>query len=86
MKNLLLNAENVEVFRRTNKLLITACMLLCLATGWYFGSITTHAFSQSDTITNGANGIILNSIPIKGEALPTIMLREFSVIAEQRGK
>jgi hypothetical protein len=84
MKTLTLNTEKPEVFRRTNKLLLTGSMLTCLTAGWFLGSLSTRAFSQSDRVRGTSdNNIILNSISVNGEALPTVMLKEFLVIADK---
>lgn len=81
MNTFTVNSEKGEASGRNSVLLATA-MLACITTGWCLGSITTQAFSRSEN----NNNIILHSVPMKGESLPTILLSEFSVIAEQTTK
>lgn len=81
-----ITTQNTTPAKRSGKnstLIITCCMLICIATGWVLGSASANALSRSDRKnTSGSeknNEIILPSIALNGEALPTIMLSEFSV-------
>lgn len=66
---------------KTNKILITACMLIGITAGWLMGSFTASAFSQSNNrkLNESLN---LPSISINGETLPTIILSEYSVVSK----
>ena len=66
-------------FKKTSKLLLTTAMVLCISAGWVLGSLTTTAFSQSTE-----KSINLPSLSMGGEKLPTILLDEFSVIADNK--
>ncbi len=77
MKTITLQKDKAEAFNKTNKLLLTAGMLACVTAGWCLGSLTTKASLQNK------NTIMLQSVPVKGESLPTIMLKEFSVIGNK---
>jgi len=87
MNTLTQNPENTEVFRKTNKLLFAEYMLICVTAGWILGSFTTKAFSRSDEQNKAANkeySMLFPSIPINGESLPTIILKEFCVVANKQ--
>lgn len=77
--------QNPEKQQATGRLWITGGMVACLMAGWFIGSITTDAFSQSAPKT-GSESTTLLTIPFNGENLPTIMLDEFSVTANQNLK
>lgn len=70
-------------YRKINKVLLTGSILTGVLTGWMLGSFTTQAFSQPETQKSNTENTVLFSIPVKGEILPTVMLNEFSVMAEQ---
>ena len=87
MKTLTQRAYSEEIFRRVNKFILAAGILICVTAGWCLGNITTQVYSQSNKQKDFAeieNRIILHSIPINGKSLPTIMLKEVSVLANKR--
>ena len=63
-----------------SRLLLTGCILTSVAGGWLLGSFTTEAFSQEKNTENTIASTLF-SIPVGGEKLPTVMLKEFSVVA-----
>lgn len=67
-----------------NKFLLTGCFLICISAGWLIGSETTEAFSQSTGKNFSGNEVVVPSIASHGEILPTIILREFSVVASKQ--
>ena len=86
MNTLSQNPETVEVFRKRNKLLFAEYMLICISIGWLLGSISTKIFSRSDEqhkTEMKTESRYFPSISINEEALPTIILNEFSVTAHK---
>lgn len=84
MKTQTENSEKQQISGRINKLFLTGCMLICLTAGWLLASITNEVFSQSNTQKPDSKAsTTLMSIPLNGETLPTMMLHEFAVIADQ---
>lgn len=81
MKTQIKNSMVLRIYRRTSKLFLTACMLASITAGWCLGSLTTSAFSQSNTQKN--NSILVHEVAIGGEMLPTIVLSEFLVTAKK---
>ena len=83
MKTLTQNTEQIKVPGKTNILLLTTTMLICLTAGWLLGSTTTKVFSQStkQSIASNDGAILLPALASHGEILPTIILREFSVVS-----
>ena len=69
--------------RKVTGLFLTTSMLFCLTAGWFFGSATNEAFSQSakHNTSDNSEGILLPALAAHGEVLPTIILREFSVVS-----
>lgn len=86
MNTLTQNPENMEVLRKRDKLLIAEYLLIGLTAGWLLGSISTKLFSKSDSQNKAGiktESMLFPSIPFNGEALPTIILTEFSVVAHK---
>ncbi len=82
MKTFTQHPQRMEILRNTNKLLLTAGMLICVTAGWCLGNLTSQVFDkQHHTVASISNNIILHAVPINGKTLPTIMLKEFPVIA-----
>ena len=69
-----------------NKFLLTGCFLICISAGWLIGSETTEAFSQSTgkNFRGNKEEVVVPLIASHGEILPTIILREFSVVASKQ--
>jgi hypothetical protein len=84
MKNKTENPKEIPAYKIISKSFLTGFMLLSITTGCIIGSFATQAFSQSDSpATECTDSTTLMSIPINGETLPTMMLNEFAVIADQ---
>lgn len=86
MKTQTQNAGEQQATGRMSRLFLTGMMLLCLTAGWLLASITNEAFSQPSVKNAKVKGATLMSIPLNGETLPTMMLNEFAVIADQNLK
>ena len=87
MNTLTQNPENIEVFEKRNKLLFAEYILIGLTIGWLLGSISTKIFSPSDKknkVDVKTGNMFFPSMPINGEPLPTIILSEFSVVANKK--
>lgn len=84
MKNQTQNPGEDQASGRISRLFLTGIMLVCLTAGWLLASITNEAFSQSKVQSaETKDSTTLMSIPLNGETLPTMMLNEFSVVADQ---
>jgi len=86
MKTLAQTTENIEVYRKTNKLLLAAGMIACITTGWLLGNLNPTTFSQASQEKDATpayydKGILLPSLSMNGETLPTIILSEISVVS-----
>lgn len=63
--------------------MLTGIMAICLTAGWVLGSVTTKAFSQSaKKLPTDEKDVNLPYLAMNGEMLPTIILKEFSVVAK----
>lgn len=86
MKTITQNTVSENRPAKNKMLIITCCMLICIAAGWVLGSTTANAFYQSEKkkmiSTEKSNEIMLPSVALNGEALPTILLSEFSVCSK----
>ena len=84
MKTLTQHTTEESSSTKENTLLVSCGMLACLIAGWLIGSLSDEVFSQS-TRQNYSNdrSIMIPSVPLHGEALPTIMLSEFSVVSKK---
>ena len=82
MKTQTQHLNRAHMLRGTNRFRLTAGMMICVTAGWCLGHLTTKALAVH-AAAGSSNNIILHSIPVNGKALPTIMLQEFSVVAEQ---
>lgn len=70
------NSQNPKN-RSISRLFLTASVLSSLTAGWLLGSFTTAQSKSNDNTTDST----VFSIPVGGETLPTVMLKEFSVVA-----
>lgn len=89
MKTIAQHPNNVEVYRKTNRFFLTTSMLACVTAGWLLGNLNTKILSQlnrekNNNFSYSEKNIILPSIPVNGEALPTIILSEFPVISSAK--
>lgn len=83
MKTQTQNPEEQQAARRISRLFLTGMMLVCMTAGWLLASITNEAFSQGNSNKQEVKDTTLMSIPRNGEILPTMMLHEFAVVADQ---
>lgn len=67
-------------------IILTGCIFSGIITGWLLGSMNAQASTQTKNYTTGSKNIILSSISLKGESLPTILLSEFLVTADKNNK
>ena len=69
--------------QKISNVLLTGCMLICIAAGWILGSITTDTFAQSQSQKRNNNysnkTISLPSTSINGESMPTIFFSEIII-------
>ena len=86
MKTKSQNPEEQQAAGRISRLFLTGMMLVCMTAGWLLASITNEAFSQGNHNKQEVKDTTLMSIPRNGETLPTMMLNEFAVIADQNMK
>ncbi len=78
-------------YRKLNKLLLTGGVLTGILAGWLLGSMNAHASAKNEKqknaeITNSGGYMTLSAMPLRGEILPTMILNEVSVIADQNNK
>jgi hypothetical protein len=66
--------------RSTTKFLLTFCMLVCITAGWFLGRFHTHTsttYIENNTDAQYRTGnVLLPSVHVNGEALPTVVLSE----------
>lgn len=85
MKTQTENTGKNRSYSKISRLFLTGCMLISITAGWIMGSFTTQAFSQSKTQqTANDDSTTLLTFPLNGENLPTMLLDEFSVIANKK--